>query len=100
MLSIQLATVLPVWWAPVEGRLKALLEVALAHPGNGRLARLHSICDGFIDPARPLQTLVGFEQDPSVGELAGRSGARGDQALELFSFGFGQDNGILFLHDL
>jgi hypothetical protein len=63
------------------------------------LARLHSICDLLIDPAGPLGALVGFEQDASVSELAGRGAASCDQALELFSLGFAQDNGIFLLHN-
>jgi hypothetical protein len=58
-------------FTPVEGCLKTLLKVLLAHPGYGWLAHLHSIRDLPIDSARPLRALVGFEQDPSVGELAG-----------------------------
>jgi hypothetical protein len=53
------------------------------------LAHLHRLADLLIDPAGALRALVGFEQDASVSELAGRGGARRNQALELFSFGFG-----------
>src|SRR5215210_5951116 len=57
------------------------------------------LCDPLIDPGRTFGALVGLEQDASVGELAGRGRAGGDQALEIVSFGFGKDNGILFLHN-
>jgi hypothetical protein len=63
------------------------------------LAHLHSLCDLLIDPARSLWTLVGFEQDTSVGELASRSCARREQAFQLFSFSFAEDNGIFLLHN-
>jgi hypothetical protein len=43
--------------------------------------------------------LGSFEQDSSVRELTGRSAASRSQALALFSFGFGEDNGILFLRN-
>src|SRR5215218_8143484 len=66
---------------------------------NGRLAYLHRLCDLLIDPGRTLGALVGLEQDASVGELAGRGRAGGDQAFEVVSFGFSKDNGILFLHN-
>ena len=57
------------------------LDVLLAHPGNGRLAHLHRLCDLLIHPARSLRTLVGFEQDAGVSEPASRGGACCDQAL-------------------
>src|SRR5215212_3589748 len=63
------------------------------------LAYLHRLCDLLIDPGRTLGALVGLEQDASVGELAGRGRAGGDQAFEVVSFGFSKDNGILFLHN-
>src|SRR5215218_9925993 len=66
---------------------------------NGRLAYLHRLCDLLIDPGRTLGALVGLEQDASVGELAGRGRAGGDQAFEVVSFGISKDNGILFLHN-
>jgi hypothetical protein len=43
--------------------------------------------------------LVGFEQDASVSELAGRGCARGDQAFEVVSFSVSEDNGIFLLHN-
>ena len=51
--------------------------MSLTRKEDGRLANLHSI----VDPARTLRALVGFEQDASVGELAGRGRASGDQVL-------------------
>ena len=53
---------------------------------DGRLAHLHSICNPLIYPARALLALVGFEQDASMGELAGWGCASGDQALQVVSF--------------
>jgi hypothetical protein len=58
---------------------------------------LHRIRDLLVHPARTLGALVGFEQDASVGELAGWGGARGDQALQIVSFGFAEDYGIFLL---
>ena len=71
-----------------------------AHPTDGRLAHLHSICDLLIYRGRTPGALVGLEQDcASGGELAGRGRAGGDQAFEVVWVGFGKDNGILFLHN-
>ena len=69
LLPVELAVVLAVGWASVEGRFQALLDVLLAHPRDGRLAHLHGFGDIGIDPARTLGALVGFEQDAGMGEL-------------------------------
>lgn len=61
------------------------------------MAWLQRLGNLLIDPAGALRALVGFEQDASVSELTGRGGARCNQALELFSFGFDKDNGNFFL---
>jgi hypothetical protein len=57
--------------------------------------------DVFIDPSRPPlgALVVSFEQDPGVGELAGRGGAGRYEPLALFSFGLGQDKGIFLFHN-
>jgi len=99
LLPIELSVVLPVGRASVYGFLKALLDIVLAHSGDGGLAHLHRIGYLLIDSARTLRALVGFEQDASVSELAGRGGASGDQVLKLNSFSVTQDYEILFLHN-
>src|SRR5918995_3334346 len=66
---------------------------------DGRLTHLQRIRDLLVHPAKTLGALVGFEQDASVGELAGWGGARGDQALQIVSFGFAEDYGIFLLHN-
>ena len=83
----------------VEGCLQTILKVLFAHPRDGRLTHLHSICNLLIYLARSLRALVGFEQDPDVSELAGGGCARGNQAFQLNSFSVTQDNGVLFLHN-
>jgi hypothetical protein len=83
----------------VESRLQAFLKVLLAHPRDRRLAHLHGLCDRIVHPAWSISTLVGFEQDASVSELAGAGSASSDQVLEIVSFGFVEDIRILFLHN-
>jgi hypothetical protein len=98
-LAIELAMVLPLRRTAVEGRLKSLLKVLLAHPTDGRLAHLHGVGYLLIDPARPLRALVSLEQDTSVGEFAGGSCACGDEPLEIVSFGVAENDRIFLLHN-
>jgi hypothetical protein len=69
------------------------------HPGDGGLAHPHRLSDLLIPPAWALGILAGFEQDASVSDRVGRGGASCYKLLQLFSLGFGQDNGIPFLHN-
>jgi hypothetical protein len=101
LLPVKLPMVHPLWWASVEGCLKTLLKVLLLRTlaTVGWLTSTASLLPSR-PPAWSFRTLIGFEQDASMSELAGRGGTCGDQVLELFSLGFGEDNGILFLHNL
>jgi hypothetical protein len=79
-------------------RTARIAEELGGHPKTVR-KRLHRIRDLLVDPGWTLVALVGFEQDASVSELAGRSSASRDQALEVVSFGLCEDNWILLLHN-
>src|SRR5215217_638553 len=91
--------ILPRRRSSVERRIETLLEVLPANPGHGGLARLHRLGDLLIDPARSLGTLVGLQQDASVGELACGDGARGYEPLEVVSFSVAEDDWIFLLHN-
>lgn len=74
------------------------LDILLAYPRDGRLARLHRFGDAFVPPAWPQRPLVGLEQDPRMHQDAGRGGARRDQLQKLAPFGSGQCDRKLLLH--
>ncbi len=83
---------------PIQGRLQTLGDVLLADPRNGGLADLDRLGDHLVGPARPTRSLVGFQQDARVGQLAGCLRARGNEALQQVAFGVGQCDRISFVH--
>jgi len=99
LLSVQFPVILSVRSTAVESCLRALAEVLFAHSGHSRLACLHRFRDRIVHPAWSLRALVGLQQNTGMCELVGRGGTCRNQALELFSFGFGQDNGIFLVHN-
>src|SRR5215204_5273750 len=99
LFAVELATVLPLRRASVQGRLKTLAAVLFANPGDGRLAGLDRLGDPFVHPSFPFRTLIGLQQDAGVSELAGGGGARGDEPLQIVSFGIAEDDWISLLHN-
>jgi hypothetical protein len=59
----------------------------LAHPGDGGGVDLQRVGDRLIGPAGAGLALVGFEQDPGMGQGTGRTGAVADQGVQPGAFG-------------
>src|SRR5829696_1904420 len=60
---------------------------------------LDRLGDPLVHPSVPFRTLIGLQQDAGVSELAGGGGARGDEPLQMVSFGIAEDDWIFLLHN-
>lgn len=96
--TVKLAHVCPARGLAIQGRLQPTLDKALADAADRRLAHLDRSGDGLVHPGGATRTLVGFQEDPGVGQLAGRRGARREERLELLPLWGGQDDRIFLLH--
>jgi hypothetical protein len=98
LLAVQFPQVHAPWCPPVQGGLQPRLDELLPDARDRRLADLHRVGNRRIDPARATRAFVRFEEDPRMSQLARRGGARGEQLLELVTFGFGQENHVFLVH--
>jgi hypothetical protein len=99
LLTIEFAEVFAIGCAAIQRGFETVLDVLFADPGDSWLADLDRFGDGLVDPAWPVRTLIGFQQDAGMNQLPRGFRARRNQTLEMIAFGFGESDNVSFMHN-